>query len=279
MPRQKLEYSEEQLKRPTNFIVVLADRVLDVSSIDIKQAEDYVAKHNRRAIVITTNKSFSDIDKVSYRNIMNAVKPVFRRVDTHDDEYFKVYQKLTKIYKNGLLIAYRETITNGIAQMLAETEDIGLDIVMQRESALILTKPEIQRVNFFRIHKNDNFRFCAEVMKILNSMYGEAAAMGISLAQFISNCQYDIFGKYFNEMSLEIAREGLTNFINNDEYVHQLAYHVYYDMVNDRIIGLEREKCIPYIAGLLDALGTEWTEDNLREFRDQYFGKQNEEAE
>jgi hypothetical protein len=157
--------------------------------------------------------------------------------------------------------------------MLAETEDIGLDIVIQRDSALILTKPEIRRVNFFRIHKNDNFGFSAPVMKILNGMYGEVAAMGISLAQFISNCQYDIFNKYFNDTSLEIAREGLTNFINNDEYIHQLAYHVYYDMVNDRIIGLEREKCIPYIAGLFDALGVNWTEDQLKGIRDQYFGE------
>ena len=273
MPRSKIEFTDEQLNRPTNFIVVLADKILDVSPIDIDQANRYVEKYDRRAIILTTNKSFDDIETVSYRNIMNAIKPCFRRVDTHDDQYLNVYQRLTKLYKNGLLIAYKETVTSGIAQMLAETEGIGLDIVIHRESPVILTKPEIQRVNFFRIHKNDNFGFSKEYLEVLSKMYGQVSAVGISIAQYISNQQYNIFNKYFTERSLELAHTGMTDFIDNAQYAEQLAYHVYYDMVNDKILGLEREKCIPYISGYLDSIGVEWTEDLLRETRDQYFYK------
>ncbi|MCK5615634.1 hypothetical protein KAR91_77940, partial [Candidatus Pacearchaeota archaeon] len=215
MPRSKLEYTEEQLNRPTNFIVVLSDKILDVSPIDIEQAEQYVKKYDRRAIVVTSNKSFDDISTVSYNNIMNATKPVFRRVDTHDDEYLKVYQKLVKIYKNGLLIAYKETLTNGISQIIAETEGIGVDVIIHREAPVTLTTAEVQRVNYFRVHKNDNFSFSKEYIDILVKMYGQVSAIGISISQFIANCQYDIFGKYFNEKSLEIARRGIVNFINN----------------------------------------------------------------
>jgi len=273
MPRSKLEFSEEQLNRPTNFIVVLSDTILDVSPIDIDQANRYVDKYQRRAIVLTTNKSYDDIETVSYRNIMNAVKPCFRKVDTHDDEYLKVYQRLSKLYKNGLIIACKETVTSGIAQILAETQGIGLDIVIHRESPVILTAPEIKRVNYFRIHKNDNFGFSKEFLEILAKMYGEVSALGISLAQYITNYQYTIFNEFFTTRSLELAHRGMTDFIDNDQYTNQLAFHVYYDMVNDKITGLDRDKCIPYIAGLLDSLGVEWTEELLAETRNQYFHK------
>lgn len=288
MPRHKQEFTQEELERPTNFIVVLADKILDTSPVDIERAQEYCDKFSRRSIVLTTNKSFDDIQTVYYQAITNATKPVFRRVDTRNDAYSKVYRRLIKNYKNGLMICYADTLTDEICSELAILNGTGLDLIIHRDAPVLLTPAECSRVTFFRIHYSQNFSFSNDYLGILadkfgwdsdeGRKYGSDTGFGLALCQFIVNTQWTECQKYYTEISRKIALDGITDFIDTQAYDRQLAFHVYYDMVNSRILGLDRDKCIPYISGLFEMFNfSDWGEEDLIDVRDKYFPKEKNE--
>lgn len=268
MPRKKITYSKKELERFTNFIIVFSDKSIDTSIIDINEANQYIAKHNRPAIVITSSEKYSNIDKISYTLVMNSTKPVFKRVDVNGNGYEKVYDVLLDRYKNGLLIADKDTITNKIAAKMASCKDCGIDFLIYRDNLLSITPEEKKRVNFLRIHKNDEFSFNPQVLELLAKDFGEANAFGISLAQYIANQQYNIFTTYINEKAELFAKNGLNeNVLHNEEYSMQLAYFCYYSLNNHKIYGISEGKINAYIQALCDILKFKYTDNKINEIK------------
>lgn len=275
MARRKIEYSKEELERFTNFIIVIADKSIDTSVINIDEATKYTKQHNRPSIIITSSETYSNIEKISYTLIMNMTNPLFKRVETNSSGYEKVYDVILNRYKNGLLIADKNTITNKIASKLASNEKCGIDFLVYRDSIIDITPEEKKRVNFLRIHKNDQFSFNPEVIKLLSKDFGETNAFGISLAQFISNSQYDIFTAYINEKAELFAVNGINeDVIDNEPYSRQLAYFTYYCLRSHKIYGISEGKFDAYTKGLCDHLFIKYDQDVLDGLRKEFLPNQ-----
>lgn len=272
MSRTKISYSQEELERPVNFIIVIADRLLDVSLIDYDEATSYVSAHKRRALIVSDSSVFSEImPSVNLEVIMNATSPAVRIVDTMNKPYNYVYERVLKLFKNGLLICDKNTLTNDIAESIALTRGIGLDIVLHRDNLIQISKEEMKRVNFVRFHYNKLTSFSSEFISVLASHYGSDQAFGLLLAQYIVNVQHDIFDQYFNNESKRYVLMGFTNFVNNLEHDRQAAYYVYYDLVNNKIIGVQQKNFSRYVIQFMDTLSISYSEDEIERLTQFYY--------
>lgn len=256
MGREKVKYSEAELNRPSKYIVAVADPNIDTSIIDIEEAEQYVNKYERRAIIISGKEVFKNamIEKTKYIFIMNATKPTVRVIDSNGDSFKKVYEYLGGKYLNGLIIAHAETLTNHIANDLAMLSGKGLDFIVYRQDLMDLSGNERGRMNFLRIHYNLDFVFSKNQFSSFTEKYGIQNAIGIYTTQYIVNAQYGIAQNYFQEHSEKFEKEGWEDFIDYYQMNKQFAYFLYYDMKRSKIIGMSGEKIHEYMELMFKAI-------------------------
>ena len=255
MGRNKIEYTDEQLNRPVNFMLVIADRNLDTSIIDIQECKRYVKEHERRALIVSDRSGFEDVRKIKFNLIMNTHTPGVLFADIIDKPYTHVYQRLLKLYKNGLLICDMNTLNKETARLIATTRGVGLDVVMYRPNLVQLSKEEIARVNFIRIHYSSDITWDNnEYMSMLSTYYGPDESFGILLSQYITYYQYQTFMEYFNAQSKKYTLAGYKDYVNQYEHDRQSAFCVYFDVVNCKIIGVRKNYFKVYVAGFAESL-------------------------
>jgi hypothetical protein len=254
--RGKIEYSEVELNRSINYITVLCDPKIDTSIIDLEEAAAYVDKFKRRAIIISDREVFKgiNIDIVKFNYVMNATTPAVRLIDNDRQQYRKVYDFILANYKNGLLVAYPETITNDIADTFAKTSGAGLDIVIYRNNLLELSGNERSRTTYMRIHSNREFILSKGSFDTVKEKYGERNTLGIFTSQFIANYQDNACRHYITENTDLYESLGKEDYINYKELNRQMAFHVYYDMNRAKILHCSKEELVFYMRMLFKAI-------------------------
>ena len=254
--KKPVEYTKEELERPSKYIIVVADPKIDTSIIDIEEAQRYVEKFKRRAIIISAKGVLenSDIEKLNYLYIRNATVPNVRMIDNVGHSFTKVYETIMEKYQNGLIIAHADTITHQIADQMAQNKGNGLDFIVYRQDLMGMSSNEKTRVNYLRIHNNPEFQFNKSFYRNFAEKYGDGQAIGVFTAQYIANYQYNLSETYFREGSEKYEGQGDDDFIDYYELNRQLAFHVYYDTAKGKILGFPAEKIQYYMELVFKAI-------------------------
>ena len=253
--REKIEYTPEELARPAKYIIVMCDTNIDTHIIDLEEATAYVNKFKRKVIIISDREVFKDsIETLNYSFVMNATKPTIKLIDNHREQYSKVQEYILSKYKNGLIIAYPETITNDIADKYALTKNMGHDYVIYRNNLLEMTGNERSRVTHMRIHANMNFEFSKGFFETVKEKFGERNTLGIFLAHFISHYQLQACRHYIKEHTDKFESQGMQDYVNYREMNRQMAYYVYYDMEKAKVLNFTKEKLKEYLIMLMKSI-------------------------
>ncbi len=255
--RESIKYDPKELTRPVNYMVVVCDKNIDTHIIDLDEAASYVHKFSRKAIIISDREVFKDqgVSAINYNFIMNVTKPAIKLIDNNRQQYRKVYEYILANYKNGLIIAYPETITNDIADKFAVSKSSGHDFIVYRNDLMELTGNERAAMTYMRIHYNTELPLSQGQFGNIKEKFGERNAIGIFTCQFIANYQYNACMYYFNEQSEKYEEMGKHDYINYRELNRQIAYHVYYDMVRSKILNFSPEKLKFYMELMFKAIG------------------------
>jgi hypothetical protein len=272
MGRTQVVYSENELLRPTKFIIVVCDRNIDTHIIDIEEARKYVEKFNRRAIIVSNKEIFKDeeLPMLKYNFIMNATTPALKLIDHCGQSYKTVFKFINSNFKCGVVIAHEDTLTNEIADTLAQNKDNGLDFVLYRPDLMQLSGNERTKMNYIRFHANSEFSITKENLRLFTEKFGQNIAIGIFTCQMIVNYQYKLCQDYFTEHSERYKEAGLTNYIDYYAVNKQQAYHVYYDTMRSKIIGFDVEKIKFYMEYMFHTIGDKVYENKAGELAVMY---------
>jgi hypothetical protein len=254
--KPRVIYSEKELKRPAKYIVCVCDPNIDTHIIDIEEAESYVKKYQRRAIIISAKEVFKDsnIERLNYLYLKNATNPSVKIIDQNGNSFKKVYEAVTEKFQNGLIIAHPETLTNEIADALSKNISNGIDFVVYRQDLMSISAAEKMRMNFLRIHYNPEFQFTKDYFRNFSEKYGDGNSIGIFISQYIANYQYVLSQSYFQKTSEELEKQGLKDYIDYYELNKQFAFHVHFNTVTGKIYGFTAEKIEFYMQMVFKAI-------------------------
>lgn len=244
MGRQAAIYSDAELNRPVKYMVVVCDRNIDTHIIDIEEANQYVAKYARRSIIVSSKEIFKNknLSPLKYNFVMNATTPAVKLIDHCGQSYKIVYDYLAGNFKNGLIIAHEDTITNNIADMLAKCTGKGFDFIIYRQDLMQLSPAEVLAMNYIRFHANSEFSFTKDNLRQYVEKFGDNIAIGMFTAQMMANEQFNNTQKYFEENSEKFQSMGFSGYVESYEWNKQMAYHVYYNVQKSKIIGMTLEE-------------------------------------
>ena len=203
MGRPQISYTDEDLNRPSKYIIAVSDPNIDTHIVDTEEAQNYVNKYQRRAIILSSKEIFSqsEIEKIKYIFIVNTINPCVKVIDPNGQSYKTVYSFLQEKFKNGLMIAHADTITHIIADQLAQNKSNGLDFIVYRQDLMSISPNEKTRMNYIRFHFNPEFSFSKNSFINYCEVYGTHSAVGIFTCQYIANAQYNACQAYFNRYS------------------------------------------------------------------------------
>ena len=268
MGKERIIFSQEELNRPSKYIIVVADPVIDTHIIDIEEATDYTKKYNRKAIFVSGKEVMENagLERVKFVYLNNATKPVVRLADSNGQGFKEVHDFILKKYQNGLVIAHSDTITNDIADRMVLNKTNGLDFIVYRQDLMLLSAAEKMRVNFMRIHFNSEFSFSKEYYRNFSEKFGEHTAIGIFTSQYIANAQYNLCQSYFKKYRDQLEDVGANEYIDYKELNSQIAYSVYYDFNANKILGFNTEKLTYYMDLMFNAIENKPMKNRAAEF-------------
>lgn len=224
-----------------DFIISLSGPNIDTAIVNIEEMQQYCTQRKRMAIVATEKKNYGELDKMNYQLVMNYVKPKIMAVNTKGKNYLSVYNFLLDKYKSGLLIVESDTLSDAISDMICNSEKLGcsdLDIMICREGFASMTEGEMQKANFLRIHADPDMN--PTIFQKLGEFYQEKI-LALMIAQFFANDQYEEANNYFEKENTKYSSAGLTDFVDYYQLNKQLSYFVYFDVVNCKILNINKE--------------------------------------
>jgi hypothetical protein len=236
-------------KQPNYFVISLSGSNIDLSIINIEEMTGYCKNRNRFANVVTQKQTYDEVDRLNYSLIGNYTRPKPRVVNTKDNQYLGVYNFLSEKYRSGLLIAEKDTISDPISEHLCNNENWkknDIDIMICRDFAT-MTKEEIKRANFLRISADPDFN--PVILQEIDDVFKEKV-IGLMIAQFFVNENYDAVNRYIEQKSVQYASEGITEFIDYYELNKQLAYFIYYDIAAGKIMNVDKAIIMAFIKKL-----------------------------
>ena len=272
MGKERITYSHEELNRPSKFFVVVCDPHIDTHIIDIQEAEDYVQKYQRKALIVSGKEVMenANIPKVKFIYLNNATTPMVRLADPNGQGFRDVHEFILNKYQNALIIAHSETFTNDIANRMAQNKTNGLDFVIYRQDLMELSAAEKMRMNFLRIHYNSDFSFNKEYYRNFCEKFGEYSAIGIFTAQYIANAQYNLCQSYFKKYRDKLEQTNAKDYIDYQELNSQIAYHVFYDFNSNKLLGFDSEKLEYYMELMFTAIENKPLKGKVKQFATMY---------
>jgi hypothetical protein len=273
MGRPQITYSEKELTRPAKYIIAVCDPNIDTHIVDMEEAQNYVNKYNRRAIIVSSKEVFrqSEIEQLRYLFIVNVTIPSLKLIDPNGQSYKVVYSYISEKFKNGLIIAHSDTITHVIADELAQNKNNGLDFIIYRQDLMSLSPNEKTRMNYIRFHFNPEFNFSKSYFTNYCEVYGTHSAIGIFTCQYIANAQYNACQSYFKQYSNILEKQGSSDFVNYLELNRQNAFYVYYDFLANKIFEFSKEKIKYYMELMFKAIDHKPLFNKAGELSQMYF--------
>ena len=236
-----------------DFVVSLSGANIDLTIINIEEMAAYCRERGRLANVVTEKQTYGEMDKTNYSLIMNYKHPVPRVVHTKNKQYLHVYNYLSEKYREGLLIAEADTISEPISDNLCKNEKWGVndvDIMICRSFSSV-TDDELKKATLLRISADPEFDF--SVLDRVGKIYQDGVG-AIMVAQLFANDNYESVNAYIDRMKEKYSTEGVTEFIDYYELRRQLAYFIYYDAKLKKLVNISRDTTMKFVKSLPAAM-------------------------
>lgn len=236
-----------QKSQRNNFIISLAGTNVDTTIVTIEEMQQYCDAKKRIAIVATEKKTYGELDKMNYQLLQNYTKPKIMAINTRSKPYFEVYTFLLDKFRNGLMVVEVDTISDAISDLLCNTDKLeinNIDIILSRDGFDSMTIDEMQRANYLRIHANPDMN--PIVFQKIQNIY-EEKVLGLMISQFFANDQYEEVNTYFEKHNEKYGKQGLSDFVDYYELNKQLAYFVYFDVVNNKILNIDKDTLAKFL--------------------------------
>jgi hypothetical protein len=232
-----------------DFVVSLSGANIDLTIVNIEEMANYCSQRKRLANVVSKKQTYGELDTLNYSLIMNYRHPRPRVVSTKDKPFLHVYSVLSEKYREGLLIAEADTISDSISDNLCRNENWkknDVDIMICRSFASV-TDEELKSATLVRISADPDFD--PSVLTRIGEIYGEGVG-AIMVAQFFANDNYENVNRYMDEKSEKYSKAGMTEFIDYYELRRQLAYFIYYDVKEKKLVNVERDVILSFVKTL-----------------------------
>ena len=234
---------EQQVIKPrrNDFIISIAGSNIDTTIVNIEEMEQYCKQRHRLAIVATEKRTYGELDRMNYQLVMNYTKPKVMAINSKGRPYYEVYSFLLDRYKSGLMVIEGDTISEPISELICKSDQLVLndiDIMICRDGLESMKPCEMKKANLLRIHANPDIN--PLIFKTLTDFY-EDKTLGIMVAQFLANEQFDEVNSYFESENEKYKKEGLKNVVDYYQLNRQLSFFVYYDVDSGKILNLDRD--------------------------------------
>ncbi len=236
-----------QQKPHNDFVISIAGTNIDISIINIEEMTGYCSGRNRFANVITEKKSYDELDRTNYSLIMNYTKPKPRVVSTKNKQYLQVYNVISEKYKGGLLIAESDTLSDPIVDLLCKSDNWhknDVDIMVCREGFSSVSQDEFARADFLRISADPAID--PSIFLKLGDFFQEKT-MSLMISQLFANEQYENINNYVNTQNDHYRQQGMTEYIDYHALNKQLAYFIYYDVKQNKILNVDKQVIIEFV--------------------------------
>lgn len=232
----------EQIGKQHNaFIVSLAGQNIDTTIVNIEEMQGYVKERKRFAVIGTEKRTYGELDRMSYQFVMNYTKPKIFALDSKKKPSLNVYTYLLEKFRSGLIIIESDTLSDPISELICNSEQLSkndIDIMICRNGFEDMTDGERRKANYLRIHANPDMN--PAIFEKLGEFYQEKVT-ALMISQFFVNCQYEEVNTYFEKHNEIYAKQGLKDFVDYSQLNKQLAYFIYYDVANNKILNLSKD--------------------------------------
>ena len=245
---------ERQTKKQHEFIISLAGPNIDLALVNIEEMQAYCQARNQMALVTTEKKSYGELDRMQFQFVPNQKKIKAMAINSRNKPYIDVFTYLLENFKSGLIIIETDTLSEAISDMICKSsklEESFIDIMLCKEGFDSLSKDEIARTDYFRIHANPEFDPIS-FNAILGEIFQEKS-FAIMIAQAFVNEQYAETQNYFKKYNNSYKEKGLSDFVDYYQLNKQLSYFIYYDLKGNKILNVSREKIDTFVRKLKDA--------------------------
>lgn len=243
----------KEQKQLNDFVVSVAGPNIDMTIVNIEEMSLYCKSRNRLASVVTHKQTYDELDKLNYSLIMNYTKPKPRVVNTKDKQFHDVYRVLSEKYKGGLLVVEGDTLSEAVSDILCGSnnwQDNDVDIMICREGLGTVTPDELKKANYLRISADPDLD---PSVFIKFQDFLEARTMAIMICQFFANDQFDSVKAYMAKANDYYSGKGMTDYVDYYELNRQLAYFVYFDMQEGKIINVARDKIKAFVRKMMNS--------------------------
>ena len=230
----------EQTEKQRSFIISLAGQNIDTTIVNIEEMEGYVKLWKRFAIIGTEKKTYGHLDRMNYQFVMNYSKPKIFAVESKNQTYINIYSFLLDKFNSGLIIIESDTISESISEVICNSDKLvknDIDIMICRNGFEDITESERKKANYFRIHANPDIDLMT--FQKLGDIYQERTP-ALMISQLFVNNQFDEVNSYFEKYNNLYSGKGLTDFVDYAQLNKQLAYFIYYDIANNKILNVSR---------------------------------------
>jgi hypothetical protein len=230
-----------------DFVISVAGSNIDLSIINIEEMNEYCKSRGRLANVVTEKQTYHQLDKMNYSLIMNYTKPKPRVINTKDKLYFDVYNILSEKYKGGLLIIEADTISDPVSELLCNSDNWkknDIDLMICRTGFSSVTKNELKKANLLRISADPEFD--PAFFLTIDDDFKEKI-LPLMISQLFVNAQYDSVNRYIESKHSYFNEKGITDYIDYYELNKQLAFFIYYDILANKILNVDRATITAFI--------------------------------
>jgi hypothetical protein len=234
-------------KQPNHFIISTAGVNIDTTIVTIEEMQLYLNQWNRRAIVATEKKTYDELDKMNYQLVFNYKLPKVMTVNTRNKPYLDVYTFLLDKYKSGLLVVEGDTLSDEISELICKSDKLeknDIDIIICRDGLESMTEYEMKKANYLRIHADPDMNLM--VFQKIGEIYQEKI-LTLMVAQLFANEQYAEVNSYIEKENKKYSDMGFKDFVDYYELNKQLSYFVYVDVVNNKILNIDKETLQPFL--------------------------------
>ena len=278
MARKKLEYTEQELNRQTNYVIVIAGDAGTSAALtrSLEVANELIKSEPRKKVILFSRELNNDDFKKIPPTLVQSFNPeqirqLAANIDTENDY---VIEMASKGLKNGLLIIDKDLANAKAIKHLLGVNGKGQDYVIHR-SKLGFLKPELEYIRnqlqnankalenneryvpgkriVLRVHNNSGFGFGKErLMQMYNSM-GQEHGFNLYLSYYLAYRKTREIVSYCKAIVAKFGQE-FDDFINPVEYEKQTDNCIYYDWFGKKIIGVQKpeiEQAANEIANML----------------------------
>jgi hypothetical protein len=251
-----------------SYIIVTGN---STQAIEKHLATEYVNETNSKVVVINIgNKYFiNDIPTVQFQKIDEITNGQIVNIDKCRKNITTIIESVFENLGSGMVIITQTKVDKEFYEQLSNIET-DIDIIVYKKSLFDITKSEMDRLSYLRIHHDPSFEFSIENFQKLSGIFSKGSVLGIMLCQSYVNDQIDIrkdhitlLKKYYGD-AYEVRAD-------HEQIQQELGYHLFFSIIDNEILTItNKEAFTNTLNGFADKSSIQIGEEGIKELIDKY---------